>query len=93
MAKWAGAKVKYCPQCSTESPRFSNLGYCIACKSIYDQNRKQKIKQEYKEFLHARGCVACGEKHPDCLEVHHLYKDAKRFKNSRGNQIYIIYLI
>ncbi|MBI2583483.1 MAG: hypothetical protein HYW25_02350 [Candidatus Aenigmarchaeota archaeon] len=58
-------------------------------KQYYKKHKKQEIERtkrrkyelrkwirEYKERL---GCLKCGEKHPACLEFHHLNKNKKEF--------------
>lgn len=80
----------------TEAPRFCNTcsdrlelhqgktGYCKPCKAKYDRDRKVVAKAEYHSYLSSLGCSACGEKHPHCLEVHHLFKGAKRYGRSQA---------
>lgn len=84
MARDRYSKVQDCPTCGAPPVKFSNYGYCKPCKSVYDRERKVRLLKEYKRYLSDKGCSACKESHPDCLEVHHLFKGAKRFKGSRS---------
>jgi hypothetical protein len=86
MAEYAkGEKPRYCSSCKVRLElNQGKAGYCKPCKSEYDKQRKEVLKKQYHDYLSGIGCEACGEKHPHCLEVHHLFKGAKRYK--RGSQ-------
>jgi hypothetical protein len=46
---------------------------------VSQKNRRTKLKQVILDL----GCYVCKENHPGTLEVHHLTKEAKRFKRSQ----------
>lgn len=80
-------EIKFCKDCGKEREFNARTGYCTACKSKYDAERKARLKIEYKELISSLGCSCCGFSHPDALEVHHLSKESKRFgvAQSQGN--------
>jgi hypothetical protein len=65
-----------------------------AKKATYDKNHKKSYKERRKsitnnhrawldEFKATRGCDICSERHPACLDFHHLDPDTKYKKVSR----------
>lgn len=76
---------RYCKTCEERLEfRQGKAGYCKPCKAVYDRERKVLKRRSYHKFLSGISCQACGETHPHCLEVHHLYKGAKRYDSSRA---------
>jgi len=85
------SELRKCSDCKEELPlsefTLNSLKFirsqCRKCKAIYDKEYSKKRHIEYKQWIENKGCICCGYKHPDALEVHHLDTQYKRFKSSQ----------
>lgn len=67
--------LSWCKSCHRAYYKAKPAGYFVkfTTKSIA---KKQKYVEDYKVAI---GCGMCGEKHPACLELHHIDASKKEF--------------
>lgn len=66
----------YCKECNKAYQRLHYEGN----KGKYiEQNRTriQAVKQRFRDYKAERGCSRCEEKHPACLQFHHIDASTK----------------
>jgi hypothetical protein len=55
----------------------------IAEKRLKNGISQATRRSKLKKYISDIGCLSCKEHHPGLLEVHHLSKEAKRYKRSQ----------
>jgi hypothetical protein len=75
-----GRPICYCKQCHYKYQHSAQRGAAYKIKRNARQNeRRKEAVAKVAKIKSDKGCAKCGERHPACLEFHHLDPSVKGF--------------